>query len=136
LNQIAKEIDLVVPLHPRTKKIIVQHGIETSFKITDPLGYFDMINLLQHCRTVITDSGGLQKEAFFFRKYCITMREQTEWIELIDNGYNFLAGTNYNKIIDLFNELKMKKYPDVKNLYGNGEASKNICEIILNTIYG
>jgi UDP-GlcNAc3NAcA epimerase len=64
------------------------------------------------------------------------MREQTEWIELIDNGYNFLAGTNYNKIIDLFNELKMKKYPDVKNLYGNGEASKNICEIILNTIYG
>lgn len=135
LNQIAKEMDLVVPIHPRTKKIIEQHGLETSFKITNPLGYFDMINLLQHCRMVITDSGGLQKEAFFFRKYCITIREQTEWIELIDNGYNFLAGTNCDKIIDLFNKLKMQKYPDVKNLYGNGEASKNICKIILNTKY-
>jgi UDP-GlcNAc3NAcA epimerase len=86
LDAINGKMQVVIPLHPRTKKIIDNLGISVGFKIIDPVGYFDMINLIQNSNLVVTDSGGLQKEAFFFRKFCITTREQTEWVELVDNG--------------------------------------------------
>jgi UDP-GlcNAc3NAcA epimerase len=131
LNEIHKTCPVVVPLHPRTKKIMEQHALVANFTIIEPVGYFDMITLLQNCSLVITDSGGLQKEAFFFKKFCITTREQTEWVELIENGYNFIAGTDTNTIIALANNTINKPFPPVKNLYGNGEAAKNICEVLL-----
>lgn len=126
-NEINPHTKVIVPLHPRTRKIIEQQQINTGFTIIDPVGYFDMITLLENCSLVITDSGGLQKEAFFFRKYCITTREQTEWVELVENGYNQIAGTDRLKIIALAHELGNKPYPAVKNLYGNGNACANIC---------
>lgn len=126
-NEIHKETEVIVPLHPRTKKIIAQQQIRTEFTIIDPVGYFDMITLLEHCSLVITDSGGLQKEAFFFRKYCITTREQTEWVELVENGYNKIAGTDREQIIASARQLINEAYPAVKDLYGNGNACRNIC---------
>ncbi|MES2651678.1 MAG: UDP-N-acetylglucosamine 2-epimerase (non-hydrolyzing) [Bacteroidota bacterium] len=130
-EEINKTIKVIIPLHPRTKQILKHHNIQTNFTIIDPVGYFDMLMLLKNCALVVTDSGGLQKEAFFFRKFGITTREQTEWTELIDNGYNFLAGTNKELILAYAFKLIGKKFPEPKNLYGNGEAANNICKALI-----
>lgn len=131
LNIINETVKVVLPLHPRTKKILVTNNIHPTFTVIEPVGYFDMLELLKNCSLVFTDSGGLQKEAFFFGKYCITLREETEWVELVENGYNFIAGTNTDTIIQLAVDLIDKPFPQKKNLYGNGNAAANICKIIL-----
>ena len=130
LNKINEEIPVVIPLHPRTKKILSQNNFDVKFKLIDPVGYFDMIELLKNCSLVMTDSGGLQKEAFFFHKHCVTLREQTEWVELVDNGFNKVCGNDEEKIYSAFNYFKNKKSDFNINLYGNGKA----CEIIAETI--
>jgi UDP-GlcNAc3NAcA epimerase len=131
MNQLNETLPLLVPLHPRTKKLIEQYQLKPTFTILDPLGYFDMISLLQNCALVITDSGGVQKEAFFFGKFCITTREQTEWVELVEHGYNFVAGTETTKIIDLAQSALKSVFPEKINLYGNGNACENICKELL-----
>jgi UDP-GlcNAc3NAcA epimerase len=130
-NFLAKEVQVILPLHPRTKQIIQRECIQTDFTIIDPVGYFDMIMLLKHCSLVITDSGGLQKEAFFFRKFGITTREQTEWIELVENGYNFIVGTNTELIIKKAQLYIDKDFPAPKNLYGMGKACETICKSLI-----
>lgn len=132
LNKLNESVSVVVPLHPRTKKLIEQHQLKPTFTIVDPLGYFDMISLLQNCALVITDSGGLQKEAFFFGKFCVTTREQTEWVELVEHGYNTIAGTDTTKIIQLAEIALKSSFPEKINLYGNGKACENICKALLN----
>jgi UDP-GlcNAc3NAcA epimerase len=129
-NSINQSVRIVLPLHPRTQKILSKNNIKTNFTIIEPVGYFDMIQLLKNCKLVITDSGGLQKEAFFFKKLCITVREQTEWIELVDNKYNFLAGADNNKILKIFDSINNQNADFSVQLYGNGKAS----EIISNTL--
>ncbi len=131
LNKLHESTPVVVPLHPRTKKLIEQHQLKPTFTIIDPLGYFDMISLLQNCALVITDSGGLQKEAFFFGKFCVTTREQTEWVELVEHGYNTIAGTETTKIIQLAEAALKSSFPEKINLYGNGNACENICKALL-----
>ena len=126
LNKINANTNVVMPLHPRTKKILEKRNLKVDFKLIPPVGYFDMIELLKNCELVVTDSGGLQKEAFFFKKLCITAREQTEWTELIDNNYNVLVGANGKKLIEQYNKLKTAKPNFDKNLYGNGKASSII----------
>jgi UDP-GlcNAc3NAcA epimerase len=133
LNTLSKDYRIVLPLHPRTKKIVVQRGIKLNFTPIDPVGYLDMINLIQHSRLILTDSGGLQKEAYFFDKYCITLREQTEWTELVDNHVNFLTGADSEKIIESERKISGKLFPEKINLYGNGMASRSICNAILDT---
>jgi UDP-GlcNAc3NAcA epimerase len=130
LNEIHKHIPVVVPLHPRTRKILAQTYKLPNFIIIDPVGYFDMIMLLKSCEMVITDSGGVQKEAFFFGKHCITLREQTEWVELVENGFNTLVGSDKNLIFKAFQDTLTKKSDFSMNLYGNGKASSQIAEII------
>lgn len=131
LDAINQIMPVIIPLHPRTKKIIENLKISVGFKIIEPVGYFDMINLIQNSNLVITDSGGLQKEAFFFRKFCITTREQTEWVELVENGYNFIAGTDEERIVSIFTKLNATEFPKALNLYGNGNAADEICKAIL-----
>lgn len=131
LNKINRQIPVVVPIHPRTRAILAQLNIVPEFKLIDPVGYFDMIMLLKSSELVITDSGGVQKEAFFFGKHCITLREQTEWIELIENGFNILVGSDQTKLFDAFQELANKKSDFSINLYGNGTAAKMIAEEII-----
>ncbi len=126
LNRINSETMVVVPLHPRTRKILSNHRIAPEFKIIDPVGYFDMISLLNACSLVITDSGGVQKEAFFFKKHCVTMREQTEWVELVENGFNMLCGSSPEKLYSSYSAMISKKSDFSKNLYGDGKASEVI----------
>lgn len=134
LEEISKEIDIVLPLHPNTKNRIKEYNINlenTKIRIITPASYLEMIYLLKNCSLVMTDSGGLQKEAYFFEKYCITLREQTEWIELVENKYNFIAGTDKNKIVNLYNQLKNSNLEVKHKLYGEANSS----EIIVNNLF-
>ena len=117
-----------MPIHPRTHSIIKKHNVEVDFQIINPLGYLEMIWLIQNCNLVITDSGGLQKEAYFFEKLCLTLRNETEWLELIDSGNNVIVGYDTNKILSEFNTPKKFKYSG--KLYGNG----NTTELIINAL--
>lgn len=124
LNRINREVQVVVPLHPRTKNILRETNMQPEFTIIDPVGYFDMIMLLQHCKLVVTDSGGVQKEAFFFGKHCITLREQTEWVELVDYGFNRIVGTNPDALLEAFKYFSSKQSDFSVDLYGKGRAAE------------
>jgi len=129
LNNIAQELPIIIPIHPRTSQILKKNStisLHPNIQIIDPVGYLQMIYLLDKSSLVLTDSGGLQKEAFFFQKPCITLREETEWIELVENGMNRIAGTDSEKIFEAFNYFKNATINYHINLYGNGIASKNI----------
>lgn len=131
LNYIHKNIlPVVLPLHPRTQKVVKSLGLTLEMLVLEPVGYLEMIWLLKHCSAVVSDSGGVQKEAFFFKKPCITMRDQTEWIELIENGVNVLAGADTQKIIELTQAMLGKLIEDPSNLYGGGQASQNIVHVL------
>jgi len=131
LNEIHQETPVVVPIHPRTRNILAQMNITPGFKLIDPVGYFDMIMLLKSCELVITDSGGVQKEAFFFGKHCITLREQTEWVELVDRGFNILVGSNTIKLKNAFDFFKTKESDFSIDLYGKGHAAERAARMIL-----
>lgn len=133
LTEINKTIPVVLPLHPRTRKIVTDAGMKLQFTVIDPVGYFDMIEMLKHCSLVMTDSGGLQKEAFFFAKHCITLRDETEWVELVHGGFNKLAGADYTNILSSFEEMRNKKSDFNVNLYGGGKATDNIVNELLST---
>jgi len=127
LNEINKTVKVVMPLHPRTKNYIEKYNLILDFETIEPVGYLEMISLLKNAKLVLTDSGGLQKETYFSNKYCITIREETEWMELIDNKYNVIVGSNEDKIIKVFNELFYKKFPENKiELYGDGTCAEKI----------
>jgi UDP-GlcNAc3NAcA epimerase len=133
LNTLNQTIKVIIPLHPRTRHIIKTQSIKTNFHTIDPVGYFDMIQLIRHSHLVMTDSGGLQKEAYFYGKYCITVRDQTEWTELVENGYNFLTGANKEKIISVCMTLMKQKPIDFSlQLYGDGKASLKITDVLKN----
>ena len=131
LNEINKVVKVIVPLHPRTAKIIKENNMDVEFTIIKPVGYFDMIQLITNSRLVLTDSGGLQKEAYFFNKYCITFRDETEWVELVDYGYNQLAGTSPDRIIAAFHDSYSRVFMKTEELYGEGKAAEIICGEII-----
>lgn len=130
LNDINRETTVVLPLHPRTRKILAQNSIHTDFEPVEPVGYYDIVELLKHCGLVITDSGGMQKEAYFFRKYCITLRDETEWVELVDNNFNVLAGCDPVLIKKSVSQFLGKEIIASEGLYGSGNASQLIVDII------
>ncbi|WP_373073580.1 non-hydrolyzing UDP-N-acetylglucosamine 2-epimerase [Sulfurimonas sp.] len=138
LDEIAKNVQVILPLHPRTKSKLenINYKISDNITIIEPVGYLEMVWLLEHCELVITDSGGLQKEAYFFENPCITLREETEWVELVECNANVLVGTDKEKIIDSFYEIHKninnKQLLVNKDLYGNGKASQNIINELLN----
>jgi len=131
LNEIHKQVPVVVPIHPRTRNILAHQNIVPEFTLIDPVGYFDMIMLLKTCELVITDSGGVQKEAFFFGKHCITLREQTEWVELVENGINILVGSDAEKLVAAYEYFKTKKSDYSIDLYGKGYAAEFAAQEIL-----
>lgn len=130
LNTINRDSRVVVPLHPRTRNIIAKQKLNVEFLVIDPVGYFDMVELLKHCSLVVTDSGGVQKEAFFFKKPCITAREQTEWVELVDNGFNTLVGSDSGLMLKAYHDMLAKSYNFDINLYGNGHAASVVANEI------
>jgi UDP-GlcNAc3NAcA epimerase len=124
-----EEINIILPLHPRTKAKLKMTGYNlqnSSIKFIEPVGYLEMVYLLQNCEYVLTDSGGLQKEAYFFKKKSITLRNETEWVELLENRFNFLGGIQYDTILETFSQMK-KETPDFSiQLYGDGKAGEAI----------
>lgn len=120
------EIPALFPVHPRTSKLLKQNGIELlpHIKMIEPVGFLEMLELEKECRFVVTDSGGLQKEAYFFEKPCITLRDQTEWIETVETGWNTLTGADTERIS---NALRNIRKPDMTDsLYGDGDAGRKI----------
>jgi UDP-GlcNAc3NAcA epimerase len=130
ISEINNTMPVVLPLHPRTKHYLQSNNIELSAHIIEPVSYFDMLTLLANCNMVLTDSGGLQKEAFFFGKFCLTLRDQTEWIELVEAGSNLIVGADYDKIVSGF-RANLNKKISTKELYGSGDAAKKIVSDLL-----
>lgn len=133
LQIIAKKTTVVIPLHPRTKKCLDS----ISYKITsqnliiiEPVGYLEMIWMLENSTLVMTDSGGLQKEAYFFKKPCITLRDETEWVELIDEGYNLLCGSKQSRILAGYEQMKNIKI-EHSGLYGLGDTGNKIVSYLI-----
>ncbi|WP_263834073.1 non-hydrolyzing UDP-N-acetylglucosamine 2-epimerase [Sulfurospirillum oryzae] len=128
LEKIAKEKQVILPLHPRTKKSLenLKLNIE-NLTIIEPIGYLEMVWLIDNCSFVMTDSGGLQKEAYFFEKQCITLRDETEWVELVICGANTLVGADKEKILEAYkNNSEFNIQNSKLDLYGGGKASENI----------
>ena len=121
---------IVLPLHPRTKKFIEEYNLHIgdNIKIIDPVGYLDMISLQQNSQKIVTDSGGVQKEAYFLKKPCITMRDETEWVETVDNGWNVIVGSDSNKIMNALENFNPTGTP--ASAFGNGDSSSIITQII------
>jgi UDP-GlcNAc3NAcA epimerase len=131
LAEISKEKQIILPLHPRTKKILKELDIDTQkLTIVEPAGYLEMVWLIDNCELVMTDSGGLQKEAYFFEKPCITLRDETEWVELIEHRFNVLAGAKKEKILDLYENFEFSDSFNV-DMYGSGMASQHIVQELL-----
>ena len=112
--------------------MIADQGLTLDVALIDPVGCLEMIWLLQHAGLVLTDSGGVQKEAFFFGKACVTMRDQTEWVELIEIGANELVGANTNKIIEAATRNLGRIVKDENSLYGAGVAARRIVDQLRN----
>lgn len=135
LDEIAKDIEVILPLHPRTRQKMDNLGLKLqNIQIISPVSYLEMIKFLKQCEVVITDSGGLQKEAYFFRKPCLTIRNETEWVELVEQGVNILVNTNKKEIIGAFH--KIRNIAEEKfnvQMYGDGDACKKIIKILVET---
>lgn len=130
---------IIMPLHPRTGKFIKKYKIKAAgnIKIIKPVGYPEMLNLEKHASLIITDSGGVQKEAFIFNVPCVTLREETEWVETVANKMNVLAGTSPKKILSAIKRLNgcYKKIRPEK-FYSDGFAHKRIAEILNRALKG
>ncbi|MFP5491613.1 MAG: non-hydrolyzing UDP-N-acetylglucosamine 2-epimerase [Bacteriovoracia bacterium] len=125
------ETPVYLPLHPRTKGKLKDLGLNPKINIIDPVGYYDMLQLLKGCSIVLTDSGGLQKEAYLSQKPCVTFRNETEWVELVETGVNMVVGTETDAIVSAVKAFKHSgvKFPEA--LYGNGKAGEKIVEAML-----
>jgi len=150
LSTIAKEMPVVLPLHPRTRARLfptsfsahpltpnnqrsttnAQPSTINHLLLSSPVGYFEMIWLLQNCRLVMTDSGGVQKEAYFFQKPCVTLRDETEWVELVEAGVNALAGADRDTILNAFATMGSRSIPE-PTLYGDGHSADKIVECLV-----
>lgn len=131
LEHIHDHQKVILPLHPRTRKMLEIYNINTRVICIDPVGYFDMLELLKYCSLVVTDSGGLQKEAFFNKKHSIIIREETEWKELVTHDYAKVVGTNKTEIEKAFQYFIQKTSDFNEPLYGNNVGTK-IYRAILN----
>ena len=130
INLINKEVPVILPLHPRTKKTVEALGLTLNCTVIEPVGYLDILNLLKGCILVMTDSGGMQKESYFFEKPCICMRNETEWTELTDAGYIALTGSDTEKIVYAFRNYKNTLLSYSENFFGTGKASAEIVDEI------
>ncbi|PCH76420.1 MAG: UDP-N-acetylglucosamine 2-epimerase (non-hydrolyzing) [Flavobacteriaceae bacterium] len=133
LESIGLQEKVVVPLHPRTKAILEKHGLQYNITFIAPVGYFDMMELLKHCSMVVTDSGGLQKEAFFHKKHCVIARNETEWVELVEHGFATIVGSDTEILQEAYTAFKTKKSDFSMNLFGEnigGTIMKEIQQLI------
>ena len=120
---------MILPLHPRTRKQVNTLGIHPEeVRIIEPVSYLDMLVLEKNARVILTDSGGVQKEAFFFRVPCVTLREETEWVETVEAGWNTLVGCDPKRIV----QAALEARPGIESVwpYGDGRAAEKITELL------
>ncbi|WP_368642626.1 UDP-N-acetylglucosamine 2-epimerase (non-hydrolyzing) [Castellaniella ginsengisoli] len=124
-------LPVVLPLHPRTRKQLAQFhlGLPDTVCAVDPVGYLEMVWLESHCRLVVTDSGGVQKEAYFHGKPCVTLRDETEWVELVEVGANVLVGTDRERIVAGMSQVDLAGF-EANELYGHGDSVQRILELL------
>ena len=122
---------IVFPLHPRTRKSLKRFGLynrlKRKVKLTEPLGYLDFLHLLNYAKKVLTDSGGIQKEAYILKVPCVTLRDNTEWVETVEKGWNVLVGVDKARILKMAKEFEPDR--EQRNIFGQGA-----CEIISEAI--
>ena len=145
LIKISEEKDIIIPLHPRTKKLLdVNLDLETyntlinrsSIHIIEPVSFLEMISLEKNAELVITDSGGVQKEAYFFKKPCIIIRSETEWKEIVKVGAAIIADADKDKIIEGYYHFKDNRIKEFPEIFGDGNAAEFICnELISNKAF-
>jgi len=134
LAMIGRELPVVLPLHPRTRKLVSDYFLEELLEgltVVEPLSFLDMVALEQAARVILTDSGGVQKEAYFYGVPCITMRDETEWIETVSSGWNTLVGASGARITQAYAELDSHYRDASANPYGHGHASRIVVDCIL-----
>lgn len=145
LNKISLNdgLDVILPLHPRTAKLLETNlqpellksiKSNSKFHIAEPASFLEMIALEKNCKIVMTDSGGVQKEAFYFEKPCVILRPETEWIELVECGTALIADADEKKIIDSYKTLTTKQNLSFPKLYGDGKAAEFICAEMLKNL--
>ncbi|MEQ9402637.1 MAG: UDP-N-acetylglucosamine 2-epimerase (non-hydrolyzing) [Cyclobacteriaceae bacterium] len=137
LINLAKTYEVVFPLHPRTRKVLESSGLmpllreANNVKLIDPVGFLEMVQLLSNCKFVVTDSGGVQKEAFFHNKQCITLRDETEWIETVESGWNrLLIPFTTEKLMTTVDEVISVTNQEKDLLYGSGDSADKIVSIL------
>jgi len=138
-----QELQMVMPLHPRTSKLLKKNLSDKIYKavsnnerikILPAVSYVDMISLEMNSKIVFTDSGGVQKEAYFYKKPIIIMRSETEWVELVHNGNAIVADADKERIISAYNELSVKTDFTYPQFYGDGKAAMFICDEMVKTL--
>ena len=138
LLALAKHLEVILPLHPKTKKILLELGLFEecckTIRCINPVGYFDMISLESSAKVILTDSGGVQKEAYFFKVPCLTLREETEWVELVELGFNKLVKASKEDILESAIATFSKKYEWNTPIYGDGTASTKIIQALKDQI--
>jgi UDP-GlcNAc3NAcA epimerase len=138
-DQITKtyQVKLILPLHPRTAKMIRQHPdanlkkaitLNEHILITEPVSFLEMMLLEKNAEMVITDSGGVQKEAFFFQKPCIVLRNETEWVEIVDHECAVLTDADENRILEAFDHFRRFPPEEYPQIFGDGKAAEFICQ--------
>lgn len=122
---------VIVPLHPRTAKCLREHGlgVRGAVRIIEPVSYLEMVAMEKNARRILTDSGGVQKEAFFLHVPCVTLRDETEWVETVDAGWNVLAGANTDAIVAAA-QATAPTDTGGETAYGKGDAADRICEVL------
>jgi len=123
---------VIFPVHPRTRKALDEHGVAMrrgNIMVIDPLGYTEFLKLMTHAKKILTDSGGIQKEAYILGIPCITLRERTEWVETVEDGWNILVSADKKKLIEAIQHFEPAR--ERRDIFGNGTASTSICQIIL-----
>jgi UDP-GlcNAc3NAcA epimerase len=130
LSGISKQHTVIFPAHPRTKKALAAFGLTgrlAGVRMIEPLSFLDMVALERNARVILTDSGGVQKEAFFHGVPCVTMRDETEWVETVALGRNHLGGRSADRIHDAFKiAIAQPIDRNVAKIYGNGDAARRI----------
>jgi UDP-N-acetylglucosamine 2-epimerase (non-hydrolysing) len=134
---LSTDIPIIFPAHPRTKKTLIENELMESversntLKMIDPVGYLEFLYLLSNAKLMLTDSGGVQKEAFFLKIPCVTLRDNTEWVETLECGCNILVGADTKKIREGIEKMIDVKFEDFENPFGDGRASQKIVDVLM-----
>jgi UDP-N-acetylglucosamine 2-epimerase len=139
VKKLGEDAPVIFPLHPRTKKMMEMYhlvGEAKGLKLINPVSYLDMLKLEKNAKAILTDSGGVQKEAYWFRVPCFTLRKETEWVETLQSGWNVLVGTKTEKIVEEVKKRAGGKRPSKgTRLFGDGKASEKIVQILSERIF-